>query len=250
MNSYDITAVVTAHKEGLLLVPSLRSAIRSASYAEAQGISVELLVLLDRADPLTENVVKSFSSNNLRIQEVDCGDPGLSRNEAASVAKGNWLAFLDGDDLWGENWLLNAVRAAKYDRRAIVWHPEVSVYFGESRRIFRHIDMESSEYEHLGLVTQNYWTALHFSPRALMLDVPYVATGPVGYEDWDWNVSAIKAGAIHKVVKGTGHAIRVKDNSRLKSSNNARASLSPTSLFREIINPESRVTTFRKIRRA
>lgn len=240
MNKFDISAVITAHNEGLLIVPSLRSAIRSASYAEAQGISIEILVILDRADPLTKNVVENFSDNNIRVIEVDCGDPGLARNEATRVARGDWVSFLDGDDLWGENWLLCTARAARYDRRAIVWHPEVSVYFGETQHIFMHVDMESTEYDHLGLAAQNYWTALHFSPRALMLDVPYIATGPVGYEDWDWNVSAIKAGAIHKVVKGTGHAIRVKDNSRLKSSNNARSSLSPTDVFRESINLEHR----------
>lgn len=240
MNSYDISAVITAHNEGLLIVPSLRSAIRNVLCAEAEGFSVEILIILDSADALTKSVVENSKGSNTRIIEVKCGDPGLARNEATRVAKGEWVAFLDGDDLWGESWLLNAVRAARYDRRAVVWHPEVSVYFGEARRIYRHIDMESAEYDPLGLVIQNYWTALHFSPRDLMLDVPYVATGPVGYEDWDWNVNAVKAGAIHKVVKGTGHGIRIKDNSRLKSSNNARSSLSPTNLFRKIIVPGRR----------
>jgi glycosyltransferase involved in cell wall biosynthesis len=235
MSKIDISIVVNAHREGLLVIPTLRSAVRSRNFALAEGYVCELIVVLDSSDKITYDVVQKWASSDVRIIEVNHRDPGIARNEAVAAAKGEWIAFLDGDDLWGENWLSSAVRCANADRRLIVWHPEVSIYFGEASRIFRHIDMEEPDFSLYSMVASNPWTALHFSPRELLSRCPYVATGPIGYEDWDWNVAVVEMGAIHKVVPGSGHAIRVKNLSRLKSTNNAQASLSPTMFFRNIV---------------
>jgi len=50
---------------------------------------------------------------------------------------------------------------------------EASLYFGETERIFRHVDMEDPSFDILDLAVANQWTALCFAPRDLLVATPY-----------------------------------------------------------------------------
>lgn len=231
-----ITAVVNAHREGLLANASLASLARAKSCAESQGLSVEALAVLDNADALTTAVFDNFHGAELRILHVNCGDLGKARNEGVLAASGEWIAFLDADDLWGANWLSSALEAASRDSRNIIWHPEINVYFGEAHHIFPHIDMESQDFNPLVLYYANYWTALCMARRKFCIELPYCGVdieSGIGYEDWHWNTESIGRGAIHKIVKGTGHAIRVRGDSLLRRTNFLQAIPTPDRGFRD-----------------
>lgn len=165
MNKPHIAAIVTAHREGLIASPGLRSLSRAKSHAERNGFAVEVVVVLDRADSLTEDIVRKWATPDTKILRVANGDPGLSRNDGVEACSGEWVAFLDADDLWGVNWLTSGLRAASYDRRNIIWHPEACLYFGMCERYFRHIDMESDEFNLASLNLTNYWSALCIARR-------------------------------------------------------------------------------------
>jgi hypothetical protein len=68
------------------------------------------------------------------VEEVAFGDIGLSRNEGTRLAHGRFLSFLDGDNLWGEQWLRAAHEAARTPAVSedIVWHPEHLYIFREA----------------------------------------------------------------------------------------------------------------------
>lgn len=240
MSKVDITAVVNGHREGLLAYPTLLSLSQAAAQASRQGVKVEILLVLDRADQTTNEVFKAYCQKQsaAKILAVDYGDLGQSRNAAVRAAQGEWVAFLDADDLWGANWLSGAHDAAIRDSRAIVWHPEISLYFGVFRSIYKYADSEDRDYSIPGLALENYWSALCFTRRTLLLDIPYPDTdlrNQIGYEDWSWNLKIIAGGGLHKVVPGTGHAIRTKDISMVKQAAAAGCVPLQVPLFRNIV---------------
>ncbi|RKD35495.1 MULTISPECIES: glycosyltransferase family A protein [unclassified Rhizobium] len=200
----------------MLAKSSIASLVRSIAHAEQSGFAVEVLVILDRSETVTRQVISDHSSYQFRIVETDFGDPARARNYAISQAKGKYVAFLDADDLWGVNWLTQATLAAQSRHDAVIWHPEVCVYFGSAHHIFVHLDMEEPDFCPSGLMIENYWTALSFGAREVYLQNSYPETdlkAGFGYEDWAWNMLTISRGVKHKIVSGTGHAIRRREQS-------------------------------------
>jgi glycosyltransferase involved in cell wall biosynthesis len=242
--TFDITAIVNLHAEGYLCKPTLDSVARCTSIAAKNGINVEVILILDHADGVTKEFVYTQLRKGWIVKEISVRDLGQARNVGVSVANGSLVAFLDGDDLWCSDWLLECVRAARRVSRFTIWHPEYNLYFGEDARIFRHIDMEDSEYSHIDLLFSNLWTALACTNREVLLETPYPATdlkSQIGYEDWGWNLKTIEAGFTHKIVPNTVHAVRIKPGyqSLVSHTTKAGAVPSPTLLFKNNLQVKS-----------
>lgn len=240
-----VTAILNAHQEGLLARASLLSLKRSAEFAQTAGFSVEIIIVLDRGDEHTLDVIKQHMEASSRLLVTDYGDPGKARNFAVSEARGDYIAFLDADDLWGANWLLRAAQCASVREDPVIWHPELSVYFGETKQLFHHVDMESAQFSWPALMVENYWTVLSFGRRELYASNPYPDTdiaGGFGFEDWAWNMTTVSKGIVHKVVPGTGHVIRSRAGSVSSRTLLAHAVPPPTALLKTYL--EKRDTFF------
>jgi glycosyltransferase involved in cell wall biosynthesis len=227
----------------MLAKPSLESLKRSVAHARGAGLTVEIITLLDRCDAITRDMVARHSEPGFRVIKTDFGDPGLARNHAVASAEGTYIAFLDADDLWGVNWLTKAVAAARTWSQPVIWHPEICVYFGAARYIFRHIDMEEPRFSATGLLIENYWTALSFGAREIYADNPYPGTdltAGFGFEDWAWNMQTISRGILHKIVPGTGHVIRRRERSVSRATVDAKAVPRPTPYLQAYLHRQRR----------
>lgn len=64
----------------------------------------ELLIIDDCSTDQTQTIIKSFASIDTRIQliyrDTNSGKPSIAKNGALPLAKGDYIAFLDSDDLW------------------------------------------------------------------------------------------------------------------------------------------------------
>lgn len=233
-----VTIIINAHRESVLLHPTIGSVMDSCKVLKEHKVKHEVIMVLDRPDAETlEYLDNSPYKGQFEVREVKFGDLGLSRNYGVENAKYDTMAFVDGDDLFGNQWPYLAFKALeeREDKR-VVFHPEMNIIFGKENHIFYHTDMESSIFDKNSLRYTNYWTALSFSSKAIYQEFPYkkneISSG-FGYEDWNWNCTTISKGIKHKIVTDTCHFIRRKENdSMLSESNKNKCLMTPSDLFK------------------
>ena len=90
-----ISVVVPAFNAAETIVPALRSVLAQTRPAD------EVIVVDDGSQDGTAELVERELPGVKVLRQANAG-PSAARNTAAEVAKGDWLAFLDSDDLWLE----------------------------------------------------------------------------------------------------------------------------------------------------
>lgn len=93
----DISVIIPAYNiEGYI-----ERAIQSALSQE--GVTVEVIVVDDCSTDNTVAVAKNISDPRLTvIVQGQNGGPSVARNKGFSIAKGEWISILDGDDVLSE----------------------------------------------------------------------------------------------------------------------------------------------------
>jgi len=90
-----ISVIVPTYNRADLLPQAVESVIKQTY------LNWELLIIDDGSTDNTEQVLQKYLSN--RIQYVKCphsGLPAIARNAGIRKACGEWIAFLDSDDVW------------------------------------------------------------------------------------------------------------------------------------------------------
>ncbi len=234
-NNLDISAIIVAHHEGVSAGPSLASMIEAADFAGENGLNVELLAVLDTPSESTVEMLSNREDLGLQTIVVEHKDQGKTRNHAVAQANGQYLAFLDADDLWGFNWLVEAHKACQLDTRHVIAHPEINWLFGDSNNIFVHVDQNDDSFDPEFLRVANYWDALCMAHRSIYEQFPFcerrIEDG-FAYEDWNWSCVTLEAGIKHQSVPNTIHFKHRREGSQGTHSLNRRAIPPPSALFR------------------
>ena len=215
---------VTAHNEGLVAHKTMRSILEATKRLEEKKISYEILIHIDNGDQITKDYFKRYAKMpNVVIYENNFGDPGPSRNFLAQKASGEYLTFLDGDDLISDNWLVVAYGALIGATEEVIVHPEGILTFGTEVNNVLTIQTETlpREKDTIILLGENRWCAILMAKTSTLLKFPYQhLTGGYSHEDYVFNVETTNAGIKHIIAKETILFYRRSNNSRLSSSNN------------------------------
>jgi glycosyltransferase involved in cell wall biosynthesis len=124
----DVSVVVPTRNRSRLLATSLRSVLRQ------RGVDLEVIVVDEGSTDDTPAVVAAFCDARIRVIRHDM-PRGVStaRNAGAADARGEWVAFLDDDDLWAPDKLVHQLNAALITGRE--WAYTGSVNIVDSGRI-------------------------------------------------------------------------------------------------------------------
>jgi glycosyltransferase involved in cell wall biosynthesis len=86
----------------------IETSILSVLQQDFPGVDTEILVVDDGSTDKTPEIVRKFGSN-LRLIQKKNGGQASAFNVGISEARGEFIAFLDGDDWWAKNKLSRAM---------------------------------------------------------------------------------------------------------------------------------------------
>jgi glycosyltransferase involved in cell wall biosynthesis len=225
----DLTLIVTAHDETAVCGPTMRSADLAVAAAREAGLTVQTVVGLDLATPATQEYFRQPRFDHWERWEYDEADLGRVRNAMVPRTEGRLVAFLDADDLFSENWLVEAVRvlddAAERGERAIA-HPELNMVFDGQRKVLVNTPDDSPLFSPHYLYVRHCYDSLLMAPREAHLEIPYVSRDvPAGlsFQDFQFTIESLDAGWRHLVVRDTVIFKRRRDVSLVTESNARRS---------------------------
>jgi glycosyltransferase involved in cell wall biosynthesis len=205
----DLTLVVTAHDETVVSGPTMRSADLAVADARSRGFSVQCIIALDAPTKATMRYFHQPRFDHWERRILQERDLGRVRNALLPDTDGSFIAFLDADDLFSENWLaeaLLAVGAGQGRGEKLIAHPELNVLFDQNRAVTRNIDQSSPLFTPHYFYARNYYDSLCLAPRDAHLAVPYsprdIPNG-LSFQDFQFSIETMARGWKHVVVKDT-----------------------------------------------
>lgn len=180
--------IIPTHKRANLLERALTS-IKS----QDKSISLEIIVVSDAIDSATDVVCANLLDlTDTYIRRSGLPGPSESRNLALSLAKGNYVIFLDDDDAWQPNLL-----SQLYSHPMIKQHEPI--YFNckviterrkpEGPEFISEIELDLTNRltDHVYIKNQVHMSCFAF-PRNLITGI-YFDVSMRAYEDWDYLLS-------------------------------------------------------------
>ncbi len=202
----DLTAILVARDEGPRIGISLHSLLDAGDAARRAGLRVEQLVVLGGASVATRAAVDGVEARGVRLVTTDALDPGAVRNAAVAAATGEYVALLDGDSLWSENWLVAAHALCVSEPGRLIVHPEIHWFWEQGRELYFPPDQDDPDFDPDVLRLGNCWDAQAMAASSVYREVPVPELGEQatpGQLDWDWSAATLAAGFRHRVVPGT-----------------------------------------------
>ena len=204
----DITVTITVHREGIILHHTLQSAL-GAIRQLPDDVQCEIMIHADNPNAATSDYIARIadyipSSVPHQVFINQFGNPGASRQFCTEHARGDYIAFIDGDDLMSDNWLAAAYSTLTASTRQCVAHSEYTVEFGATNSIVKKFGAIDKATDTLLSVWAGRWNAIIFAPTALIKQLGYPEAGSgYGFEDWEMSCKLIAAGVENVVVPET-----------------------------------------------
>lgn len=103
MVDYKISVVIPAYNAGKHIGEALQSVL------EQEYPAKEIIIVDDGSTDKTKEIVKQYSVENITYLFQQNAGPSKARNSGILRSSGDFIAFLDADDVWYPNHLMDAV---------------------------------------------------------------------------------------------------------------------------------------------
>jgi|APSaa5957512535_1039671.scaffolds.fasta_scaffold16776_2 glycosyltransferase involved in cell wall biosynthesis len=145
MNPILLSVVIPTYNHDKFLCHAIQSVL------DQKYKNIEILVIDNFSCDNTKEVVLNFNDDRIRFLQIhNNGIIAKSRNVGIKEAKGNWIAFLDSDDIWYPtkiNSILKFIKSNKYD---VISTDEVMVNIDtRSKKILRYGPYVNNFYKNL-----------------------------------------------------------------------------------------------------
>jgi len=193
----DVSIVLTLHKEGDLIIPTVTAIAEQAKCAARVGLTVELIFVLDRIDATTEKALTALDCSafaNTQYLTVDYGSAALSRASGMHAAQGDYLLIQDGDDFMAYNAITAFHAMALVSGTRTILYPQWVIGFGE--RDFVTYYENAAHVKGLMIDTHPFVATCFFHSSAiesLVHKQPCSERGEA-FEDWLFNAEAMAKG--------------------------------------------------------
>jgi hypothetical protein len=229
MTGADVSVVATVHDETIVCGPTMDAAEAAVAAARRAGHTVQTVIALDRPTEATTEYFAQPAFDHWERWEMDEGDLGRLRNRVVPRTEGRYIAFLDADDLFSENWLAEGVtllKRAEEEGDKVIAHPELNVIFDGGLALNQLVDQDSPLFTPHFLYVRNAYDSLCLTPREAHAEVSYVhrdIPSGLSYQDWQFAIETMARGWRHVVVRDTIIFKRRRDFSLMVESGNRRS---------------------------
>jgi glycosyltransferase involved in cell wall biosynthesis len=188
--SIEISVIIPAYNAETFLHQAIEAALKQTV------MPVEILVVDDGSKDGTRSVAESYGPPVHYLHRAN-GGPAAARNTGLQAARGEWLAFLDADDFWPENYLESQIQTALQteadlvftDARVVSPSKEWPSWFQRSGHAWIHGMKQPSFHDAFNRLLRRGSFAL---PSAVMMKREHVVAAggfderlPPGLEDFD-----------------------------------------------------------------
>jgi glycosyltransferase involved in cell wall biosynthesis len=204
---FNVSLVLTLHREGKYLLRTLLSLKEAVLFARTLGISTELVAVLDRADQVTTDILKTFdlaAFDGHRILHVDNGSLGLSRNDGILVAGGKYICMCAGEDLISYNYIAAMFLDGERKGPFTAFFPHYLVIFGEAFNVQEYLSL--GEITPFALLHMHPFVSCIFARHELFAAQKYLdvrLSSGYAYDDWHFNCEITARGYSLDVTQDT-----------------------------------------------
>ena len=210
-----VTIIVPTYNQA----PLLRKALESVR--QQTVLNWEAEIINNFSDDDTVSIVEGFKDSRFKLTNFkNDGIIAASRNKGIEAARGDWVAFLDSDDLWRPE-KLDRCLAAISDESEILSHREETFQNGEVISVSPHYKKSAAEYRSLLFKGNCFSPSATVVRKSLLAKVGGFSVDPAitTCEDYDLWLRLAQTGAKVQFIDD------VLSDYRLHGANNSGATL-------------------------
>lgn len=185
-----VSVVIPTFNRGKCIADTIKS-VANQTYS-----NFEIIVIDDCSTDNTKEIINSLCYQNVRYFCLEHNSGAqVARNKGIKEAKGEWIAFLDSDDLWDATKLMSQMKVAQQHdfKKHIVIHSDciISSEQGRIKKVWNMPITNGYAYDLLLSRPSTLFPSILTSKQSLEL-IGLLDEEVVAYQEWDTSIQLAK----------------------------------------------------------